>query len=294
MIRATVLLAAFALSGCGNLPGFSFATAADDARAFTAPAVAAEDRTVPYEWLDYDARVPNPLPRKDNVWIGSVVSFDAFLDEIGASQDGRPQVDFATREVLAFYRPGSAAPCATQGALVLWDSGDSITHHFKDVKPADCAPATKPAHYQLVTVARTAKPFHGLTAYTYQPTGVSSIAFRLLPGGILWGGKPDTAVAKDAASYATLVQDAFPNGNAPAVDFSREMVLAAFLGSQSNGGYGISVSAVQDEPDGLRVRLSVKRPRPGAIVSTASTAPFVLVAVPRTDKPVRFEGLPTP
>jgi hypothetical protein len=291
MIRATVLLAAVALAGCGNLPGLPVATAADDALEASEPAVAAADHAVPYERLDYEPGVATPLPRKDNVWIGSVVSFDAFLDEIGASQDGRPQVDFATREVLAIYRPGSGAPCATQGALVLWDSGDSITHHFKDVKPADCAPATQPAHYQLVTVARTAKPFHGLTAYTYQPAGVSSIAFRLLLGGILWGGKPGTAVVKDAAAYAALVGEAFPNGDLPPVDFSREMVLAAFLGSQPNGGHGISVSAIQEEPEGLRVRLSLKRPRPGSIVSSASSAPFVIVAVPRTDKPVRFEGL---
>jgi hypothetical protein len=296
MIRATALLAALALAGCGNLPGFPIATAADEPQAFTEATSAAEDHTVPYESLAYDARVPAPLPRKDNVWIGSVGSLDAFLDEIGASPDGRPQVDFATREVLAFYRPGSAAPCALQGALVLWESGDAITHHFKSVKPVDCLPSTGPAYYQFVTIARTAKPLHGLTAYTYQPTGVTSVAFRVLNHGIPWGGAPEpgTAIARDAEAYAKLLTGPFPNGKAPEVDFSREMVLAAFLGTKPTGGYGIGVSAVQEEPEGLRVRLTVSSPTPGLGVTQASTRPFVLVAVPRSDKPVRFEGLTTP
>ena len=79
----------------------------------------------------------------------------------------------------------------------------------------------------------------------------------------------------------------------PAVDFSKDMVIATTMGRKSSGGYSIEITGV--ETNANRLRISVKRtsPAPGAIVITALTAPFHFVAVPKSELKPEFVDAPT-
>ena len=74
----------------------------------------------------------------------------------------------------------------------------------------------------------------------------------------------------------------------PPVDFSRDMVVALFMGERPTGGYAIEVTRIERTDSGLSVHYRTTRPDPAAMQAQALTQPFHLVALPRTDGPVTF------
>jgi hypothetical protein len=80
-----------------------------------------------------------------------------------------------------------------------------------------------------------------------------------------------------------------PRRAAPAVDFSREMLLVAAMGARPTGGYTIQIVSVRDTGRDLvvtAVRTSPGR-RCGAAAATSEPADIVKVAA--TDKPIRWD-----
>jgi len=80
----------------------------------------------------------------------------------------------------------------------------------------------------------------------------------------------------------------------PPVDFSRDMVVALFMGERGTGGYEIEITRVERVESGLVVQYRRTSPDPGAMLSQALSQPFHLVKLPRNDGPVIFvaEGSP--
>ena len=74
----------------------------------------------------------------------------------------------------------------------------------------------------------------------------------------------------------------------PDVDFAKEMVIVATLGTQRTGGYSIEVAGVEARGKTLRISIKKSAPPPGAITIQALTAPFHFVAVPRSDLKPEF------
>lgn len=74
----------------------------------------------------------------------------------------------------------------------------------------------------------------------------------------------------------------------PAVDFSREMVVALFMGERPTGGYEIEVTQVERTAAGLTVHHRAKSPDPGDMLTQSLTSPFHLVKLARTDESVTF------
>ena len=99
-------------------------------------------------------------------------------------------------------------------------------------------------------------------------------------------------VIKDAAHWEKLwKQHSTSAGSAekiPTVDFSKEMVIVATMGTQRTGGY--SIEMVRVEPSGKTLSISVKQtsPPPGALTIQALTAPFHFVVVPMNDLKPEF------
>ena len=96
-------------------------------------------------------------------------------------------------------------------------------------------------------------------------------------------------VARTAPEFSALWQKHAPGRPAPAVDFTKNMVLAVFLGSRPSGGYGVQITGVAVENNGLVVRWEESRPPSGTSAAAVMTAPAHLVTVPRREGPVRFE-----
>jgi hypothetical protein len=98
-------------------------------------------------------------------------------------------------------------------------------------------------------------------------------------------------VARTAAEWRAL-WDRFapPDTRAPKVDWSGEMVLAAFMGTRPTGGNQIRIAGVREEKGKLRVSLEKKAPPQDGIVIQVLTAPFHVVAVKKSSLPVVWES----
>jgi len=82
----------------------------------------------------------------------------------------------------------------------------------------------------------------------------------------------------------------------PAVDFSAEMVICVFMGTQSTGGYSIEIKSIEQGASGLRVICETTSPR-GGLTTQALTQPYHMVRVANSDAPLEFavsEAAPPP
>ena len=74
----------------------------------------------------------------------------------------------------------------------------------------------------------------------------------------------------------------------PSVDFSRDMVVALFMGERPTGGYAIEVTHIERTDAGLAIRYRTTRPDPAGMHAQVLTQPFHLITLPRADVPVTF------
>jgi len=75
----------------------------------------------------------------------------------------------------------------------------------------------------------------------------------------------------------------------PEVDFSKEMIIAAFAGIRNSGGYVLSISRITVYPDRIEIDLSLTQPGPDCMVTEALTQPFVFAKTAQSgDKAVNF------
>ena len=107
-------------------------------------------------------------------------------------------------------------------------------------------------------------------------------------------GLPDSArlVLRTPAEWTTLwnriVANHSPKPPAPEIDFSKEMLIVAAMGTRSTGGYSIEIDAV--DRDSSSITVSVRTHSPGKTCGTtaALTAPVAIVRIPRSPLPVQF------
>jgi hypothetical protein len=99
---------------------------------------------------------------------------------------------------------------------------------------------------------------------------------------------PRQAVARSAGEWQALWRAHAPGTEAPAVDFSREMVAAVWLGMRPTSGYGVEIVGVESAPEGLAVEYRERTPAPGTMTAQVLTSPFHLVTLARRDGAVVF------
>jgi len=76
----------------------------------------------------------------------------------------------------------------------------------------------------------------------------------------------------------------------PAVDFSKDIVVALFLGSRPTAGFTVEIVGVREEGATLVVSYRETRPTPGSVAAQILTSPFHIVAVPKgTATAVKWE-----
>lgn len=110
--------------------------------------------------------------------------------------------------------------------------------------------------------------------------------------------KPERVVVRTQPEWEALWKRSAPSKAQaeaiPEVDWSKEMVLAAFLGSRSTGGYGVRILEAREVNGKLEVRVEERRPEPGGFVTQAFTAPFHMVAAPKSALPVAWKTVAPP
>jgi hypothetical protein len=131
-----------------------------------------------------------------------------------------------------------------------------------------------------------------LLIMSFAPAMAESMPMRTLAQGAFGGIQlPKREVIKDAAAWEKLwAQHAAPTrgGERPQVDFSKEMVILVTMGRQTTGGYAIEITKVEPDREHLRIMIKRTSPPPDAMTIQALTAPFHIVAVPRSDLEPRF------
>jgi hypothetical protein len=82
--------------------------------------------------------------------------------------------------------------------------------------------------------------------------------------------------------------------NPPPVDFRREEVYLVAAGPRSSTGYDLRIVRVQDDGDHVTVVVRERTPSLGDPVQARVTYPFRLIALPRSDEPVKLKWLGRP
>jgi hypothetical protein len=121
--------------------------------------------------------------------------------------------------------------------------------------------------------------------------GVDSGAV-LLQTGYSGFSQSDRFVVRDQVHWARVWDTAFaaqtPVPPPPAVDFTKDMVVVAALGSRPTGGYGIAIKGVAPEPDGAEVLVATTAPGDDCVTTHANTQPVVMVRVGAVAGLIRF------
>ncbi|WP_297333048.1 protease complex subunit PrcB family protein [Flavobacterium sp.] len=76
----------------------------------------------------------------------------------------------------------------------------------------------------------------------------------------------------------------------PQVDFTKNNVVAVFMGQKRSGGYSITVEKVVIDGNTAQVLVKNTLPEQGAMVTMALTAPYCVAAIPKTDKVIVKEN----
>ncbi len=106
--------------------------------------------------------------------------------------------------------------------------------------------------------------------------------------GLQADGVPAGARVVEAAEWKEL-WGRLSREDPPAVDFAASRVAAVFLGPRPTGGYRVRFAETVEGKDAVTVRWSEQAPGEGQAPPQGATSPWLLVAVPRDARPVRFQ-----
>ncbi|MDE2234439.1 MAG: protease complex subunit PrcB family protein [Gammaproteobacteria bacterium] len=76
----------------------------------------------------------------------------------------------------------------------------------------------------------------------------------------------------------------------PQVDFSKQMVLAAFIGDQNTGGYTIRFTKIDSTGPTIDVSILVTQPGQNCRVPQRLSDTYLIVAIPASSKPVNINN----
>ncbi|MGE3509718.1 MAG: protease complex subunit PrcB family protein [Vicinamibacterales bacterium] len=121
-------------------------------------------------------------------------------------------------------------------------------------------------------------------------TGASSLPIREIARGDVSNIDRHTErLLRSSTEWTALWREHDFDHPAPPVDFSQEMVVAVFLGSQPTAGYAVRVTDVEGGAEEVGIRYRVTRPAAGDLTAQVLTFPYHIVAVPLRPGTPRFE-----
>jgi len=82
-----------------------------------------------------------------------------------------------------------------------------------------------------------------------------------------------------------------PDFTIPFIDFSKETVIAVFMGEKTSGGYAVSVENVKQKGEQVIIQIKEIKPGPKDMVTMVITQPFCFVKINRVEKEFVFENL---
>lgn len=85
-------------------------------------------------------------------------------------------------------------------------------------------------------------------------------------------------VVKEEASLIALYQS-INNEDVPKIDFTKQRVVAVFLGQRNSGGYAIKIKNVTEKGDKIYVEIEKISPKPGENATMAITNPYSIAKI---------------
>jgi hypothetical protein len=96
---------------------------------------------------------------------------------------------------------------------------------------------------------------------------------------------------RDREGWASLWRAHAPGRPAPAVDFSREMVVGVFMGTRPTAGFEVDIVGYRESGTDVVVLYRETAPPRDAITAQVIVSPYHLVVIPRRTGTVTFEKL---
>lgn len=97
----------------------------------------------------------------------------------------------------------------------------------------------------------------------------------------------------DNDKYQALMNDHYKNldqmPRIPVVDFTKNSVVAVFIGPKNNGGFMVAIDSINEGSSSISVNISEISPGKNCVVTEAITKPFSIVKIPKTDKKPVFK-----
>lgn len=205
------------------------------------------------------------------------------------------EADFSSKMVLGtfFKTPND---CSITQILRVSSDGQKIRVEYRDeerISVSSCNPKSGLAStpMNLVALDKLALPVE------FVNVTVAKVAFQTLDARSYSSiSTAQNLLIKDEASWAKLwtehVSNMMPAPPMPSVDFSKNMVLALFMGQKPNGCYGMNVVNVWRADGKLSVAIHRSVPVEASICTMALTSPAELIQLARTDEPVEFILVP--
>jgi hypothetical protein len=100
---------------------------------------------------------------------------------------------------------------------------------------------------------------------------------------------PRQSVARTAAEWEKIWRAHAGDAKAPAVDFSKEMVAAIFLGTRPSAGFSIQIVRAIQKDHVMTLQWSERRPGRDMVTAQVLTSPVMFAAVPKFAGEIKFE-----
>jgi hypothetical protein len=75
----------------------------------------------------------------------------------------------------------------------------------------------------------------------------------------------------------------------PDADFTKNSIIAVFMGPKSSGGYSVSIDKIKESSGKITVYTIETAPGKNCVVTQAETRPYIIVRIPKIDKEVKFK-----
>jgi hypothetical protein len=110
-------------------------------------------------------------------------------------------------------------------------------------------------------------------------------------GQISWVDSPRQAVARTPQEWAALWRSHAPDRPLPAIDFSKDMVVAIFLGSRPSAGYAVDITGIKEANGAVVVQYHETQPSSNVVTAQVITDPYHIVVIGKRAGDVIFENV---
>ncbi len=132
-----------------------------------------------------------------------------------------------------------------------------------------------------------------MAAQTPQPTPVTPVPVANIVNGEGAYEREAQQVIRDEASWRALWTklhaNMTPEPARPAVDFSKEMLVVAAMGSRGHGGYRVTIDAASMKDGVLTVNVTETSPGANCMNVMMMTAPVTIARLPASSGEVKFD-----